>query len=193
MSELKYSQYYYEIIERYKLLHTKGTKKLSGPDTFKGYSLSNWVSKIKEIINLHDCKSVIDYGCGKAYLYKIEIKVGDVKYNNLADFWKINNLILYDPAVKEYSKYPVVKTDGIICTDVIEHIPEEDVYKFIDEIFKLSKKFVFLVIAVFPATKYFDDGKNIHLCIKEKEEWDEIFLEFKRKYPNISQYIYFHK
>ena len=44
-----------------------------------------------------------------------------------------------------------------------------------------------------PASKYFDDGKNIHLSLKDQEEWKKIFLEFKKKYPNINQYIYFNE
>ena len=56
---------------------------------------------------------------------------------------------------------------------------------------KLSEKFVFLVIATIPASKYFDDGRNIHLCLKTKNEWNSIFLKYKKKYPNINQYIFF--
>ena len=40
-------------------------------------------------------------------------------------------------------------------------------------------------------SKSFDDGRNIHLCLKTQEEWEKIFLEFKAKYPQINQYLYF--
>ena len=70
--------------------------------------------------------------------------------------------------------------DGIICTDVIEHITPEDILKFIDELYLLSNKFLFLLIATKPASKYFDDGRNIHLTLKNHKEWDLIFEDFKK-------------
>ncbi len=193
----KYSEYYYEVIEKYKLFHEKGFEKdnmkTPGESTFLGYSLSRWILKIKEIIKINKCDSLIDFGCGKGFLYKNKFTINDQEYHNLLDCWKIDDVYLYDPGVKEFSVYPVRKFDGLICTDVIEHIPENDVLEFIDNLFRLSNKFIFLVIATIPATKFFDDGNNIHLCLKNKEEWGKIFLEFEAKYPQINQYVYFNE
>ena len=193
----KYSEYYYEVIEKYKLFHENGIKKGNiikpGESTFLGYSLSKWILKIKEIIKINKCYSLVDFGCGKGFLYKNKFKINDQEYRNLLDCWELDDVYLYDPGVKEFSVYPVRKFDGLICTDVIEHIPESDVLEFIDNLFKLSNKFIFVVIATIPATKFFDDGNNIHLCLKTQEEWEKIFLEFKAKYPNINQYVHFNE
>ena len=99
-----------------------------------GYSLSKWIIKIKDIIKINNCNSIIDFGCGKGFLYKNKFQIGEVEYNNLSEFWQIQNIHLYDPGVEEYSIYPNKKYDGVICTDVIEHIPEVDVIEFIDEL-----------------------------------------------------------
>lgn len=191
----KYSDYYYEVIKKYKLFHKNGIKKGNvikpGSTTFLGYSLSKWIFKIQDIVNTHNCSSLVDFGCGKAFLYKNKFKIENNEYQNLSDFWNIQDMYLYDPGVEEYSVYPTKKFDGVICTDVIEHIPENDVIDFINNLFELSKKFIFVVIATIPATKYFDDGNNIHLCLKSKDDWKKIFLDFKTRYPNISQYILF--
>ena len=193
----KYSEYYYEVIEKYKLFHENGIKKGNiikpGESTFLGYSLSKWILKIKEIIKINKCYSLVDFGCGKGFLYKNKFKINDQEYRNLLDCWELDDVYLYDPGVKEFSVYPVRKFDGLICTDVIEHIPESDVLEFIDNLFKLSNKFIFVVIATIPATKFFDDGNNIHLCLKNQEEWKKIFLEFKAKYPDINQYVHFNE
>ena len=193
----KYSEYYYEVIEKYKLFHENGYKKdnIITPveSTFLGYSLTKWILKIKEIIKINKCDSLLDFGCGKGFLYKNKFKINDQEYRNLLDCWKLDDVYLYDPGVKEFSVYPVRKFDGLICTDVIEHIPENDVLEFIDNLFKLSNKFIFVVIATIPATKFFDDGNNIHLCLKTEEEWKKIFLEFKAKYPEINQYVNFNE
>lgn len=193
----KYSEYYYEVIEKYKLFHENGYKKdniiTPGESTFLGYSLTKWILKIKEIIKINKCDSLLDFGCGKGFLYKNKFKINDQEYRNLLDCWKLDDVYLYDPGVKEFSVYPVRKFDGLICTDVIEHIPENDILQFIDNLFKLSNKFIFVVIATIPATKFFDDGNNIHLCLKTKQEWGKIFLEYKAKYPLINQYVYFNE
>ncbi len=186
-----YSDYYYEIIEKYKLFHENGTKNQPGSSTFLGYSLTRWIVKIKEIIKTTNTRSLIDFGCGKGFLYNNKFKIGEDEFENLSDFWEINDIFLYDPGVERFSIYPKKKYDGIVCTDVIEHIPESDVINFIDKLFKLSDKFIFFVIATVPASKYFDDGKNIHLCLKTENEWKKIFLDFKKKYPNINQYVCF--
>ena len=79
--------------------------------------------------------------------------------------------------------------DGVICIDVVEHIPSEDVIDFIEDIFKLAKKFVFIVIACYSAKKKLPDGRNAHLSIKNPKEWEEIISKFKIKYPNISPFV----
>ena len=188
-----FSKYYYEVIKKYKVFHENGIKNQPGFSTFLGYSLTKWILKIQEIIKTNNCNSLLDFGCGKAFLYKNKFKIGDKEFTNLSELWNLKNIYLYDPGLEEYSDYPKGKYDGIICTDVVEHIPEDDVLNFIDELFKLSNKFIFVVIATMPASKYFDDGKNIHLSLKDQEEWKKIFLEFKKKYPNINQYIYFNE
>lgn len=191
MSDNRFSHNYFEVIEKYKSLHTNGTKKLSASQTFAGHSLVKWVLKIKEIILSNNSKTIIDYGCGKAFLYNNKISIKNHLYKNLQEFWELEKIFLYDPAVEKYSEQPSKKADGIICTDVIEHIPEKDVHIFIDNLFKLTNKFVFLVIATIPATKYFDDGRNIHLCLKTEKEWGDLFFKFRKAYPNIDQYIFF--
>lgn len=189
----KFSPYYYEIIKKYQLFHINGTEKLPPSKTFMGYSLTKWVGKIKEIINLNNCKSILDFGCGKAFLYTNSLNINNINYKNITEFWNVKDVYLYDPGVVKFSTYPNKKYDGVICTDVIEHIPENDIMNFIQDIFDLSEKFVFIVVALMPASKQFDDGKNIHLCLKSKNEWDKIFNEFKKMYPSIKQYIYFNE
>ena len=188
-----FSKYYYDVIKKYKVFHENGIKNQPGFSTFLGYSLTKWILKIQEIIKTNNCNSLLDFGCGKAFLYKNKFRIGDKEFRNLSDFWNLQNIYLYDPGLEEHSDYPKGKYDGIICTDVVEHIPEEDVLNFIDELFKLSNKFIFVVIATMPASKYFDDGKNLHLSLKDQEEWKKIFLEFKQRYPDINQYIYFNE
>ena len=97
--------------------------------------------------------------------------------------------VCIDPGVDKFSTYPNIKMDGVVCIDVIEHIPPEDVINFIDEIFHLAKKFVFIVISCYEAKKQLPDGRNVHISIKNHKEWEKIISKIKVKYPNISPYV----
>lgn len=191
MNSLKkfYSKEYQDVLEIYRQLHLKGTDLESPESTFDGKSLKFFFNPIKQIINNTKSISIIDFGCGKAKYYSQEININNQTYNNIANYWNIEDVFLYDPGVKNFSQYPNKKADGVICVDVVEHIPENDVIKFIEELFKLAKKFVFIVIACYPAKKTLPDGRNVHLCIKSANDWKKIISNIKPKFSNISPYV----
>ena len=184
-----FSKEYKDILEVYKKLHLNGTELDSAENTFDGKSLKFFFQPIKQVIELTKSKSVIDFGCGKAKYYFEEIFINKNSYTNISNFWNINDVILYDPGVKDFSKYPTQKADGVICIDVVEHIPEGDAITFIEELFKLANKFVFIVIACYPAKKTLPDGRNVHLSLKSAHEWKKIIEEIKPKFLNISPYV----
>ena len=57
------------------------------------------------------------------------------------------------------------------------------------ELFKLANKFVFIVIACYPAKKTLPDGRNVHLCIKSVKDWKKIIKDIRLKFSNISPYV----
>ena len=184
-----FSKEYQDTLEIYKKLHSNGTEFDSAENTFDGKSLKFFFHPIKQVIDLTKSNSIIDFGCGKAKYYFEEININNNSYSNITNFWNINDVYLYDPGVKNISKYPNRKADGIICIDVVEHIPESDVVSFIEELFKLANKFVFIVIACYPAKKTLPDGRNVHLCIKSVNDWKKIISDIRPKFSNISPYV----
>ena len=186
---ISFSKEYQDTLEIYKQLHLNGTEFESAKNTFDGKSLKFFFHPIKQVLDLTKSDSIIDFGCGKAKYYFEEININNNSYSNIANFWNIDDIYLYDPGVKNFSKYPSKKADGVICTDVVEHIPESDAISFIEELFKLANKFVFIVIACYPAKKTLPDGRNVHLCIKSANEWKKIIKDIRPKFPNISPYV----
>ena len=184
-----FSKEYEKTLNVYKKLHLEGTKFDSPENTFDGKSLIFWFHPIKQIIDSSNSKSLIDFGCGKAKYYNEEVIINNTQYKNITSYWKINDYFLYDPGVKNFSKYPTNKADGVICVDVVEHIPEQDVINFIEELFRLANKFVFIVIACYPAAKQLPDGRNVHLSIKEVDEWKKIISEIRTKFSDIYPYV----
>ncbi len=184
-----FSKEYTDILEIYKKLHLNGTEFDSAENTFDGKSLKFFFQSIKQVIDITKSKSVIDFGCGKAKYYFEEIDINKKTYSNITNYWDINDIFLYDPGVENFSKYPTRKADGVICVDVVEHIPEDDVINFIEELFKLANKFVFIVIACYPAKKTLPDGRNVHLSIKSANEWKKIIRDIRTQFLNISPYV----
>ena len=185
----RFSEEYNETINLYIKLHKDGSSSTEAQETFDGRSLRFFFNAIKIILEKTKSSSIIDFGCGKAKYYFKEITIKNAKHKNIINFWNIDEYYLYDPGVKKFSKYPAKKSDGVICIDVVEHIPEKDIFNFFDDLFRLANKFIFVVIACYPSKKTFPDGRNLHLCIKTPAEWKKIFSEFKLKYPLIPLYF----
>ena len=111
--------------------------------TFDGHSVKPWIGHIKKIIVTYRIKSILDYGCGKAKYYNHEFEADKTTYKNLGEYWNITEIKLFDPGLKKYEEYPKKNYDGVICTDVLEHIHLNDLKNIVSDIFSLSNKFVF--------------------------------------------------
>ncbi len=189
----KFSQDYYSLIKEYKFAHKNGIQKnnffLSNNITFDGKSLEPWIKNIKKIISNTDSKSILDYGCGKAKFYNNRIQIDNLEYNGLSDYWEIEETKLFDPGIEEYESYPVKKYDGVICTDVLEHIYKKDLDSVVEDIFNFSKKFVFFVISTSLDKKILSSGRNVHQTVKNEEWWKKFFLEAKYNFSKISCYV----
>jgi hypothetical protein len=131
-------------------------------DKFGGDSLGKHIPEIEALVRATGSRTVLDYGCGRARHYKEQ---------NLSSRW--GGVRLYDPAVKEFRDKPEGKFDGVICTDVLEHVLEPDVV--LEEIFGYAEKFVFLAISCLPSTssKTLRDGTPFHISIHPPSWWRE--------------------
>ena len=87
----KPSEKYLELIEAYKHLHKEEGK-------FQGISLIPFAIDIYDIIRHNNCKSILDYGCGKGYPYKEQYKYLDRK----KEYLTLTNLYIYGGEWKIY-------------------------------------------------------------------------------------------
>ena len=144
-----------DLISQYRQMHEAGH--------FDGRSLEHHIPAIRSLIKETNSTTVLDYGCGKAYLWKEE---------HLADDLGVT-VALYDPAVVGIAKLPDGPFDGVICTDVLEHIPAQSMNNVINAIFMRARKFVFLSICTREARKTLPDGRNCHVTIRPELWWSE--------------------
>ena len=163
----------------YGAMHDKNAKH------FSGYSIKPYVSEIAGLIRSHgvvnftksgieEATRLLDYGSGKGYQYHAL---------RVHEHWGGMLPVCYDPGVTQLRIKPEGKFNGIICTDVLEHIEEADVDGLLDDLFGFAdvNAFVFLSIACRPAKrKRLPDGRDVHVTIKPPKWWDAKLAKYQR-------------
>lgn len=147
-------------VDFYKKLHAERK------DTRKPYGTTggrNGGPQVRDILNSYNgvwVQSVLDYGCGSGTLVKMlkeEVRP-KLRYYE------------YDPAIPGKDRPPEEQFDMVVSTDVLEHIPPDDLDDVLAHIFRLARRSVYLLIACDPCGITMDDGRNAHL-IQEGYEW----------------------
>ena len=142
------------LLDEYKEMHEKGF--------FQGFSILDHVGDIKDLVEAYNPTGLLDYGCGQGLQYS---------QRRVHEYWGGLMPHLYDPASKHHNKLPAFPVDGVICTDVAEHVPEEELEDFLKEIFRYAKKFVFMTVCTRPAKKTLPNGMNAHVTVKDEDWW----------------------
>lgn len=136
------------------------------PKLFLGMTTQHHIREIRKLVRKHKTKSLLDYGCGKGMQY-----IGE----RLHEEWGGILPHCYDPGVRGLHKKPQRQFDGVICCDVLEHIPELLIPDVIEELGWYAKKFLFVNVAVRPAGKVLPNGENVHVTVHPREWWEAQF------------------
>lgn len=149
------------LIDQYKEMH-------KDENLYAGSALTLHKESIQQYLSIKQCKTILDYGCGKGIQYFKEKIHEDYFYGIMPS--------LYDPAVKEHCKLPAGKFDAVICTDVFEHIEEEHLDKIIKQIYNKANKFVYLGVCNSLADSFLPDGRNSHVTLQSMDWWIDKIL-----------------
>jgi hypothetical protein len=144
-----------KLLRWYRKLHMRGN--------FGGLSLLPFTQDISQLVAEFKSRSLLDYGCGKGLQYT-EARAHEA--------WGLPIPRLYDPAVQEHDVLPRGKFDGVICTDVLEHVPEDELDAMLRQIAGYARQWVFFSVCCRPS-KYvkLPDGRNVHVTIHPVEWW----------------------
>lgn len=132
---------------------------------FGGLSILNHVVSIRKLLTETESHTMLDFGCGRGEAYKSPHKL----YKQLG--LPRHAVTLYDPAFMPTSKLPVGQFDLVVCSDVLEHVPEHEVDEFVARLFSYAKKAVWASFCPRPAKKFFPDGRNLHVTQQPMEWW----------------------
>ena len=169
-------------------MHKSGFQRLDkfvcNEEAYDGISTRPFVNIIKKIIHVNDCKTLLDYGCGKAKYYFKSFKTNKSNYPCLKDYWNIE-INLFDPCYSKYNKLTNNKVDVTICIDVLEHIPSSDIYWILRDFFSLTKKIIFISVACYEASAILPNGQNAHINIQTYEWWENQFIKCAEEFQGI--------
>jgi hypothetical protein len=141
-----------------------------GGDNFHGLSILQHSKQIGRLIKEVGACNALDFGAGRGDAYNSPHKV----YRD----WglKRHEITLYDPAFPRHDKMPTKRFDVVLCSDVLEHVPEEDVDGFVQALFGHAKLHVWASVCCRLAKKTFPTtGENLHVTVKPYQWWHDTF------------------
>ncbi len=175
-----------ELIEQYQLMHSLSkVNEVPNVGTFHGLRLPKSAKVIVELIADTGAKTILDYGSGKGISYSAypgESEDSRVKVNAA---WGDVKVICYDPGHEPFSEPYGENTDGVISTDVVEHIPAEDIGWVLDEMFSQADRFVYVMAANYLANAILPNGENAHCTIHDLYWWTNQMKQASKQNPKV--------
>ena len=121
--------------------------------SWAGYDVVKYQNKIHDLVQRYNAKTILDYGCGKGLQYTEPLPYGAEPGEELPeDQWQTFDQYLgvkvfkYDPCVKGLRRRPPKnkKFDGVICTQVLNSIPDDDLIWVRELLERHARKFCFI-------------------------------------------------
>ena len=132
-----------------------GTQFQEENKSWAGYDVIKYQKKIKDLVVRYGAKTILDYGCGKGVQYTEPLPYGAEPGTELPqDQWQTFDQYLgvkvfkYDPCVKGLNRKPPKnkKFDGVICTQVLNSVPDDDMTWVREMLESHAGKFCFIGI-----------------------------------------------
>lgn len=126
-------------------------------------SLLRWVPDIADLVGEFKSRRLLDYGCGLGWQYTRE---------RAHNAWGTEMPVLYDPAVYGREMRPAGPFDGVICTDVLEHVPEDELDAVLRDIAGFAAQWAFISVCCRPSKHIrLPIGGNVHVTVQPIEWW----------------------
>lgn len=152
---------------------------------FSGRGVLKHRTRLLQIAREIGATSALDYGAGKGAHYA-DVSEFDGKTLEQALGFEVAK---FDPAVERFAARPTTVFDLVWCTDVLEHVPEEDIAYVLADIASFATKAVFITVATYPAKKQLPNGENAHVTLKGATWWAEKIEAIRRSGLRIESQI----
>lgn len=167
-------------------------------EAYRSLAASQGIRYVAKVCTDLKFKSVLDVGCGPGFSV-MEFLVRGHKTQGVEPCEYLHKNELRVPSALGVVKkaqiisipFALESFDLVFCTDVLEHLPEDEVHKAISELIRVSKKYVYVTICSHEAVCF--PELKLHQTVKPKDWWDIEFGKFKvkkRQYGEENEYLY---
>ena len=139
-----------DLIDQYRIIHET-----------KAYGRSSEAMcglVMREIDGLMPIARILDFGCGQSRLVDWLAAITGAE------------ALRYDPAIRAHAVLPDGPADVIVCTDVLEHVPEDQLDALFETMRGISGKVYFNVSCV-EAVEILPNGQNAHCTVRPPKWW----------------------
>ena len=183
MSKLKLSEHGEKLIKLYEEMAKDGYSRTDGTEVknaFNDFELRKFRNILKEKILDNKIDTLLDYGGGGSNWNapNFEPTTGETAKK----FFKLNEVTKFEPARNLMNK---IKSDCVVCMDVLEHIFLADVPNVVDELFSLTNKLLIINVACYKAAAKLPTGENAHITIRSPDWWKGLIDGIATKHEKI--------
>lgn len=152
-----------ELIGLYERMHEE--------NFFPGTRLKHHIAPVRDLIAQTGAARILDYGAGKGEGYdRIDGEPEESPWRVCSE-WPDASIRCYDPGVPEFADIGDETFEGVLSTDVVEHLAPFDAPWVLRDMFARAERFVFVVAACYPAVKTLPDGRNAHTIVQPARWW----------------------
>ncbi len=193
------SEEYNQLMTYYKSTHSEGyetrettsNQKTNSENTIADAKIFTYIDHIKQICDLAEAKSYLDYSAGKSLCCQktsFKLKNGEL-CKNLSEYWGLEELSYYDPSSEAHRDLPQQTKDIVVCIDFLQNMPEQDIPWILRQIFSCATKAVFSSVSCYPAKAILPNGRNAHITLKSPEWWLDKWHQAQSYYTDIEGYL----
>jgi SAM-dependent methyltransferase len=128
-------------------------------------------------------KTLLDVGCGTGAAIKLARHIGVKAYGidfakSASEQWVKNGVEKYcQVASADAIPYGDNEFDLVLCTEMLEHIPEKGVPRVLQEMYRVGRgDFMFSISLGYAYHKMPTDGSEPHVCVKPVWWWEQLLV-----------------
>lgn len=146
-----------------------------------GYPIGN-PKRVVNKYNLSKSQTCIDLGCGRASLSKyfdsytgVDVSGYIIEHNKKT---RSGHYVHASLDALHKIKFSYDHFDVAICSDVMEHIPEQEITNVLSSISKLNVKEFYFAISTRRSVLLDKNNNNLHLSVFSSGKWNSLISKF---------------